>query len=135
MPVKLEACASRVFFLMQRFQRENSRGRERERFMYLRERLKVFLINIISLEFLNCLPIFEFNKIYISYFNYRIRREWKWKYLRLFKFPIIQNDCKIFKISRGIEESQKKDIVPSIEKRGKKERKMNRSQSQNITRF
>ena len=86
MPVKLEACASRVFFLMQRFQRENSRGRERERFMYLRERLKVFLINIISLEFLNCLPIFEFNKIYISYFNYRIRREWKWKYLRFVKF-------------------------------------------------
>lgn len=127
MPVKLEACASRVFFLMQRFQRENSRGRERERFMYLRERLKVFLINIISLEFLNCLPIFEFNKIYISYFNYRIRREWKWKYLRLFKFPIIQNDCKIFKINRGIEESQKKDIVPSIEKRGKKERKKNES--------
>ena len=46
---------------------------------------------------------------------------------RLFKFPIIQNDCKIFKISRGIEESQKKDIVPSIEKRGKKERKKNES--------
>lgn len=73
MPVKLEACASRVFF-SQQFQRENSRGRERKREIHFVVRIcertikRFFLINIVSLEFLNYLPTFEFKKIFYLIF-------------------------------------------------------------------
>lgn len=65
MPVKLEACASRVFFFTTIPKREFARKRERFVVRVFERTIKrFFLINIVSLEFLNYLPTFEFKKIF-----------------------------------------------------------------------
>lgn len=66
MPVKR---VLRAFFFSQRFPRENSRKRERFVVRVFERTIKrFFLINIVSLEFLNYLPTFEFKKIFYLIF-------------------------------------------------------------------
>lgn len=68
-PDACKTCASRVFFFTTIPKREFARKRERFVVRVFERTIKrFFLINIVSLEFLNYLPTFEFKKIFCLIF-------------------------------------------------------------------